>query len=98
MRWDAVVRASIHWIPPAVVTDDLVSFPTIGGFPATVQYQSQLPQAVYKITPDFIPGQAVWWHEREHDMFARVQARVGSQHGKALVKAAFIARGADPAL
>jgi hypothetical protein len=99
MRWDADYRKSFPAAASAVVTDDLSISGTNEGIVPRIQYQTTQPLSPrYKMDKDMVPGQAVWWHEREHHMFSEVQARVGIQYGNALVKAAFSARGADPAL
>lgn len=99
LRWGAEVLTTFTRLPPVRVTDDLVPFTTLGGFPATAQYQfTQPPACDYKITPMMVPGRALVWHELEHAIFEIVMARVGGQHGRAYVRAAFVARGFDPAL
>lgn len=95
LRWDSEIRQIFFAVPPAVVTDDLVSFQTVGGFDATVQYQGG---DFYKMTPEFIPGRSVWFHEFEHRLHWRAMQRVGDSHEAELLKGIFSARGADPAL
>jgi hypothetical protein len=98
-RWDAEYRRIFTDDDPALVTDDLVSFVTIGGFLATIQYQYTTPLTPrWKIAPEFVPGQAVWYHDREHHRHAKVIARVGDQHEAAFLRDLFALRGADPAL
>jgi hypothetical protein len=85
--------------PRAIITDDMVPYPSIGGWVATIEYAYPHPAApIFRVTPDFIPSRSTWWHEREHHRHAKMIERigVGVEHEAEFLRELFVTRGADP--
>jgi hypothetical protein len=87
-KWEAEVRALFPWLPPLLVLDDGVTLGTV-----VLSFPDVGPAAVH-LSPEFIPGRAIAYHEMAHLMQRVVEKRV--HNDLALCTDAYAVRGFPP--